>query len=84
MIEIEEMEDIATLTYKLNVSSSDGCVFQECPMLLKQGQRIVNMTLLNGVEYTAMLTVLNGCGSGSATVLFYPGMYHKLPKIDPL
>ena len=73
-IEIEEIQDIATLTYKLNVSSSDGCVLQECPMLLSPGERIVNMTLMDGVNYTAMLTVSNDCGSGSTAVSIHPGM----------
>ena len=74
-IEIEEIQDIAPLTYKLNVSSSDGCVLQECPMLLSQGERIVNMNLTDGVEYTALLTVSNECGSGSTTLSINPGMH---------
>ena len=74
MIEIEEIQDVAPLTYKLNVSSSDGCVLPECPMLLSPGERILNMTLMDGVNYTAMLTVSNDCGSGNTTVSIHPGM----------
>ena len=68
-----EVNDIATLTYKLNVSSSDGCALHECPMLLNPGERV--LTLMNGVHYTAMLTVSNDCGSGSTTVSIHPGMF---------
>ena len=74
IFEIEEIQDIAPLTYKLNVSSSDGCVLQECPMLLRPGERILSMILTDGVEYTAMLTVSNECGSGSTTLSINPGM----------
>ena len=73
-IEIGEIQDIAPLTYKLNVSSTDGCALQECPMLLSPGERILNMTLMDGVNYTAMLTVSNDCGSGNASTSIYPGM----------
>ena len=73
-IEIEEIEDIALLTYKLNIFSSTGCVLQECPMLLKSGERILNITLMDGVNYTAMLIVSNDCGSGSTSVSIQPGM----------
>ena len=73
-IEIEEIQNIAPLTYKLNVSSSDGCVLHECPMLLSPGERIVNMILTDGVEYTALLAVSNDCGSGSTTLSINPGM----------
>ena len=73
-IQVAEIQDIAPLTYKLNASSSDGCVLQECPMLLSPGEKIVNLTLMNGVNYTAMLTVSNDCGSGSTTVSFPAGI----------
>ena len=73
-IQVAEIPDVAPLTYKLSVSSSDGCVLPECPMLVSPGVRILNMTLMNGVNYTAMLTVSNDCGSGSTTVPFSPGI----------
>ena len=73
-IEIEEVQGEGPLTYKLNVSSSVGCALQECPMLVSPGERIVNMTLTNGVNYTAMLTVSNDCGTGSTTISMHPGM----------
>ena len=73
-IEIEEIQDVAPLTYKLNVSSSDSCVLQECPMLVSPGVRILNMTLMDGVNYTAMLTVSNDCGSDSTTTSIHHGM----------
>ena len=72
LILIGEIQDIAPLTYKLTVSSSDGCALQECPMLLSPGQRTLTLTLLNGVNYTATLEVSNGCGSNSTTVLIHP------------
>ena len=72
-IEIEEIKDIAPLTYKLIVSSSDGCALQECPMLINPGERILNMTLMDGVNYTVMLTVSNECGYGSITFPIHPG-----------
>ena len=73
-IEIEEVENIALLTYKLNIFSSTGCVLQECPMLLKPGERILNITLMDGVNYTATLIVSNDCGSDSISVSIQPGM----------
>ena len=76
-IEIEEIIDVAPLTYELNVSSSAGCALQECPMLLSPGERNLNMTLLDGVNYTAMLTVSNDCGSGSTTVSIHPGTWFE-------
>ena len=73
-IQVDEIQDIAPLTYTLNVSSSDGCVLPECPMLVSPGERVLNMTLLNGVNYTAMLTVSNDCGSNSTIVSFPAGI----------
>ena len=56
LIQIAEIQHVSTLTYKLNVSSpDDGCVLQECPMLLGRGQRILTLTLMDCVNYTAML-----------------------------
>lgn len=74
MIQVGEIRDIAPLTYKLNVFSSDGCALQECPMLVGPGELNLNMTLMNGVNYTAMLTVSNDCGSGNTTVSIQPGI----------
>ena len=74
LIEIAEIKDVATLTYELTVSSAAGCVLPECPMMLNLGQRILTLTLLNGVNYTATLEVSNDCGTGNTTVLIQPGM----------
>ena len=74
MIQVDEIQDIAPLTYKLNVSSSDGCVLQECPMMLSRGQRILTITLMNGVHYTATLEVSNYCGINQTTLLIQPGI----------
>ena len=73
LIEIAEIKHIATLTYKLDVSSSAGCALPECPMLLSPRQRILTLTLLNGVNYTATLEVSNDCGSGNTAVSIQPG-----------
>ena len=73
LIEIAEIKHIVTLTYKLDVSSSAGCALPECPMLLSPGQRILTLTLLNGVNYTAMLEVSNDCGSNTTTIPIHPG-----------
>ena len=72
LIEVGEIQNIAPLIYKLNVSSSDACVLQECPTLLRPGQRILTVTLLDGVNYTASLVVSNDCGSGDASVSIQP------------
>ena len=74
LIQIVEIQDIATLTYELDVSSSDGCVLEECPMLVSPGERILTVTLVNGVNYTATLEVSNDCGSNRTTVLIQQGM----------
>ena len=60
------------LTYNLTVSSSDGCVLQECPLLVSPGERLLNITLMDGIEYNATLVVSNDCGSGSTTVSIQP------------
>ena len=75
LIQIAEIEDIATLTYELTVSSAAGCALQECPMLLNPGQRILTLVLLNGTDYNATLEVSNDCGSNSTTILIQEGMY---------
>ena len=72
LIQVGEIQNIASLTYKLTVSSSDGCVLQECPMLLSPGERIVNMTLLDGENYTASLVVSNDCGSRGTKISIQP------------
>ena len=77
LIQFAEVKDIAPLTYKLTVSSSDGCVLQECPLLLSPGERTLTLTLLNGVNYTATLEVSNDCGSGNTTVSIQPGKQKK-------
>ena len=69
---IHETQDVVPLNYELNVSSSDGCALQECPMLLSPGERILSVTLMDDVEYNATLVVSNDCGSGSTTVPFQP------------
>lgn len=74
LIQFDEIQDIATLIYKLNVSSPDGCALQECPMLLSPGQRLPAITLMDGGNYTATLVVSNDCGSDSTTVLIQPGI----------
>ena len=75
LIQITEIEDIATLTYKLNVSSDDGgCALQECPMMLSPRERILTITLMDNVSYTATLEVSNDCGSNSTRVIIQPGM----------
>ena len=73
LIQIAEIKDIAPLTHRLTVSSSDGCALQECPMLLSPGDRTLTLTLLNDVNYTATLEVSNDCGSGNTTVSIQPG-----------
>ena len=70
---IQEIKHIGTLTYKLDVSSSAGCALPECPLLLNPGQRILTLTLLNGVNYTATLEVSNDCGSNNTTIPIHPG-----------
>lgn len=74
LIQINEIQDIATLIYRLNVSSYAGCALQQCPMLLSPGQRVLTFDLMDGVNYTATLEVSNDCGSSSTTVLIQPGM----------
>ena len=74
MIQIDEIKDVGTLTYELTVSSSDGCALPECPMQLNPQERVLTITLLNGVNYTAMLAVSNDCGSGNTTVSIQPCM----------
>ena len=74
LIQIDEIQHISTLTYKLNVSSSVGCALQECPMLLSPGQRILTVTLTDGVNYTATLVISNDCGSDSTTIQIQPGV----------
>ena len=69
---IHEVQDVVPLNYELNVSSSDGCALQECPMLLSPGERIRSVTLMNDVEYIATLVVSNDCGSDSTTVAIQP------------
>ena len=60
------------LTYELTVSSSDGCVLQECPMLVSPGERLLNITLTDDIEYNATLVVSNDCGSDNTTVSIQP------------
>ena len=69
---IHEIDDKAPPNYELNVSSSDGCALEKCPMLLSRGERIRSVTLSAGVNYTATLVVSNDCGSGSTTVQIHP------------
>lgn len=78
LIQIDEIQDIATLTYELTVSSSDSCALPECPMQLNPGERVLTITLLNGVNYTATLEVSNDCGTGNTTVSIQPSMYVNL------
>ena len=80
VLQLDEIEGIG-LTYELTVSSSDGCVLQECPMLLSPGERILKNALLNGVDYTATLVVSNDCGSDSTTVPLQPSLSCKYGKI---
>ena len=75
LIQFDEIQNLATLTYQLRVLSSDGCALQECPMLLSSGERVVTVTLLDRVDYTATLIVSNDCGSGTSTIQIRPGMY---------
>ena len=70
LIQIDEIQNIATLTYELTVSSSDGCVLQECPMLVSE--RIPIITLKDGMDYNATLVVSNDCGSWNITVPIQP------------
>ena len=72
LIQIDEIKGVGTLTYELTVSSSDGCALPECPMQLNPQERVLTITLLNGVNYTAMLAVSNDCGSGNTTVSIQP------------
>ena len=65
---VHERQGVVPLKYELYVSSSDGCALQECPMLLNPGERVLSVTLIDGVEYNATLVVSNDCGSGSTTV----------------
>ena len=81
-IQVAEIPDVAPLTYQLSVSSSDGCVLSECPMLVSPGERVLNRTLMNGVNYTAMLTVSNDCGPGSIIVPFPAGIQCSLVAIE--
>lgn len=74
LIQIVEIQNLATLTYELTVFSSDGCVLQECPMLLNPEERILIVSLMNGMNYTATLEVSNDCGFNSTTILIQPGM----------
>ena len=80
LIQVDEIADVATLTYELNVSSSDGCVLEECPMLLAPGER-VPITLLDDENYTATLEVSNDCGSNSTTILIQEGMYIRIEAL---
>lgn len=72
LIQIDEIQDVGALIYELTVSSSDGCALPECPMQLNPRERVLTITLLNGVNYTAMLLVSNDCGSGNTTVSIQP------------
>ena len=69
---IHEIPDVAPLNYELNVSSSNGCALEECPLLLRPGERVRSVTLMVGVNYTATLVVSNDCGSDSTTVQIHP------------
>ena len=71
-IQIDKIQNIAPLTYELTVSSSDGCVLQVCPMLVSPGERVLTITLLDGVDYNAVLEVSNDCGSDSTIVPIQP------------
>ena len=71
VIQLDEVAGIG-LTYELSLLSSDGCVLQECPMLVSPGRRVLNITLIDGENYTATLVVSNDCGSDSTTVLVQP------------
>jgi len=75
LIQFDEIQNLATLTYQLSVLSSDGCALQECPMLLTPGERVMTVTLLDRVDYTATLNVSNDCGSGNTTIPIRPGIY---------
>ena len=72
-IQIDNIEDVAPLTYELTVSSSAGCVLQKCPMVVSPGERVLTVTLLEGVDYTATLEASNDCGPSSTTVPIRPG-----------
>ena len=72
LIQVGEIQNIAPLTYELTVSSSDGCALQECPLLLTPGQRILTVSLRDGVNYTASLVVSNDCGSGGSSISIQP------------
>ena len=72
VIQLDEVAGIG-LTYELSLLSSYGCVLQDCPMLVRPGRRVLNITLMDGENYTAMLVVSNDCGSDSTAVLIQPG-----------
>ena len=72
-IQIDDIKDVAPLTYELTVSSSAGCMLQKCPMVVNPGERVLTVTLLEGVDYTATLEVSNDCGPSSTTVPIRPG-----------
>ena len=75
LIQFDEIQNLATLTYQLSVLSSDGCALQVCPMLLTPGERVMTVTLLDRVDYNATLMVSNDCGSDNTTVPIRPGIY---------
>ena len=67
------------LTYKLTVYSPVGCALQECPMVLSPQTKIVNISLLVDVNYTATLMASNDCGSVNTTVVIHPLHSGKVP-----
>ena len=84
LILIDEAQEVVPLTYKLNVSSSDGCVLQECPTLLGPGQKTLIVTLMDGEDYNATLVVSNNCGSDSTTISIQPEGKDGVHCIVPL
>ena len=84
LILINETQGVVPLTYELNVYSSDGCVLQECPMLLNPGQKTLTVTLMDGEDYNATLVVSNDCGSDSTTIPIQPEGKDGIHCIVPL
>lgn len=70
VIQVNRLEGLG-LTYALTVSSSDGCVLQNCPTMVSPGDNL-NITLMDGVYYNATLVVSNDCGNDSTTVPIQP------------
>ena len=82
VILLDEIEGVG-LTHELTLSSSDDCVLQECPMLLTPGERI-NITLMDGVEYTGTLLVSNDCGNDSTLVSIHPESKNLMCLFKPV